>query len=156
AVGEYLLDVAADVAAHLFAGFEEGIVGRSGAVGVEAEDDAGEVCGVGLRAAELIIGLAGAEGAVGEILKLPAAALIADLDIKFSIVAEGDLAGVVVAAHGLARIGLERAEHDDVLVECERLLGRIPEVTIDAVAQNGDVGDVAADGSGLALRPVEV
>src|SRR5215217_1305211 len=75
AVGENLLDVAADVAAHRGAGAEERVVLRGAAVAVEAEDHAGVVRRVGLGPAELVVRLAAAEGAVGQVLQMAAAAL---------------------------------------------------------------------------------
>ena len=57
AVGEHLLDVRADLAAHRRTGGEERIVGRRGAVAVEADDHAGQVCVVGRGAAERVVDL---------------------------------------------------------------------------------------------------
>ena len=87
---------------------------------------------------------------------MSAPALVADLDVKLPIAPEEDLAAVVVPAHRLVRIRLERAQHDDVLVERQRLGSGVPEVAIDAIAQDGDVGQVGAVGAGAALGPVEV
>src|SRR5437773_501747 len=81
-----------------------------GAVGVEPEDDAGVVGVVRLRAAELVIRLPRTERTVGQILQLPAPPLVADLDVELAVRAEEDLAGVVVAPHGLAGVRLERSQ----------------------------------------------
>ena len=72
---------------------------------------------VGLRATELIIRLPRPERAAGEILQLTPPALVADLDIELAVRAKENLPAIVIAAHGLVVVGLERMQHDDVLIE---------------------------------------
>ena len=103
-----LLDVGADVTARFGAELEERVVGRGGAVRVEPEDHPGVVGVVGLRPTELVVGLPHAERAVGQVLVLPAAALVADLEVELAVRAEEDLAGVVVAPLRLVSVCLER------------------------------------------------
>src|SRR5215218_5807526 len=54
-VGEYFLDVGADLSTHHGAHGEKWVVGRGAAVVVEPQDDAGEMRVVGRRATELVI-----------------------------------------------------------------------------------------------------
>src|SRR5262249_3501512 len=95
AIREDLLDVVADVAADPCAHLEKRIVAWSSAVGIKPEDYSRVVRVVGLRAAELIVGLPRAERAVAQVLGLTAAALVADLEIELAVGAKKDLAAVV-------------------------------------------------------------
>ena len=64
----------------------------------------------GCRPAELVVGDAGAERPVDEVLKLSAAAGVALDDVELLVGAEAEDAAVVVPALRLAGILLQRAE----------------------------------------------
>src|SRR5205085_12598948 len=115
----------------------ERVVGGGGAVVVEAEDDAREVRVVGFGAAELVVlrdGAGACRGrAAGEVLKHSAPAVVADDDVELAVGAEAQDAAVVVAARGLARVLLQRAQAYEVAVEGE---GRaVPDVAVNAITQ---------------------
>ena len=95
---------------------ERVIVGY-GAVGVQPENDARQMRVVGCRTAELIICLPRPERSAGEVLQLPPPALVADLEIELAVRAKENFPAVVIAAHGLASVGLERTQHYDVLIQ---------------------------------------
>jgi hypothetical protein len=108
---------------------------------------------VRLRPAELVVRDPGAERAVHEVLQLSAPAVVADDDVELAVGPEPDHAPVVIAPQRLARIGLERAEPDDVRVEGERRA--VPREPVDAVSEQRHVGEVAAVRARAALGPVE-
>jgi hypothetical protein len=95
----------------------EGVVGRCGAVWVEPKDYACQVRVVGCRTAELIIRVPRPERAAGEVLQLTPPTLVADLEIKLAVRTKENLPAIVIAAHGLVGVGLERMQHNDVPVE---------------------------------------
>ena len=64
AVGEDLLEVGASLAAPQRAGKVERVVGRSGAIVVQPENDAGQMRVVRLRSAELVVGQVASRGRV--------------------------------------------------------------------------------------------
>src|SRR5262249_44733324 len=140
------------------------VVRRGRAVGVEAEHDAGEVGVVGGGAAAdgavVLVGLAGAVGAVDEVLHPAAAAVVADDHVQLAGGGGLGEAGVVVAGHlgGVAAVAvvLEGVQADDVLVEGQGGGGGVPDEAVHAVAQQRHVADVAGDGAGAALGPVQV
>ena len=107
AVREELLDVRPDLPADRTAGGEERVVGRGRAVVVQAEDRAGQVIVIRRGSAELVVRRGGEERAVGQVLKPPAAAVIADLDVDLAVRAEPDLTAVVIALRR-ARSGCSR------------------------------------------------
>ena len=120
----------------------EGVVGRRGAVVVEAEDDAGEVGVVRLRPAEVVVGaeqrVAGLVRAVEEVLHPAAPAHVADEDVQLAVRPELDHPAVVVAAPRRGRrLGgegrLQRPQLDDVLVERQRRA--VPHEPVHPVAQ---------------------
>src|SRR5207248_3265115 len=98
----------AHITAYLSANSEERIVARCRAVGIEPENHPSVVGRVRLRAAELVVSLPRAEGTVGQVLRLAATALIADLEVELAVGAEENLTAVMVAAHRLAGVRLER------------------------------------------------
>ena len=87
AVGEQLLDVRADLAAHRRAGREERVVGGRRAVVVQAHDHARAVGVIGRRSAELIVRDARAERPVDQVLRLAAAAGVADDRVQLAVAA---------------------------------------------------------------------
>src|SRR5207247_5766 len=66
------------------------------------------------------------------------------------------LAGIVVAAHGLVGVGLERSQHDDVPVQSQSLRGRVPNKSIHAIPERRRFGQIRAINAGAALGPVEI
>src|SRR5262249_51111936 len=98
-------------------------------------------------------------GAVDQVLQPAAAAVVADDDVQLAVGAEVEDAAVVVAGHlgGVAAVAvvLEGVQADQVLAEGEGGAGGGPDEAGHAVAQQGGVGDVAADGPGAALGPVQ-
>src|SRR5437764_9988803 len=113
---------------------------------------------VGFGAAELIVldDWAGAVGrrAARKILKEAAPAVVADDEVEFSVGAEAQDAAVVVAARGLARVLLQRAKAYEVSVERERRA--VPDVAVNAVAEQGHFVNRARVNARRAFRPVEV
>jgi hypothetical protein len=154
AVGEQPLDVRADFAGHRAAGPEERVVARSGAVVVEPHDHARPVGVVGLRPAELVVGDAGAERPVDQVLQLAAATRVTDDRIELAVGPEAQHAPVVVASQRLIRVRLERAELQDAAVELERLA--VPLETVDPVAHQPHAVECVGVGSRPALAPEQV
>ena len=134
----------------------EGIVARGRTIGVETEDAPSQVGVVGRRTAELIIWLTWPKGTSGQVLQLPAPTLVADLHIKLAIGTEQDLAAIVIAPHGLTGVRLKRPQHNNVFVQCQRLYDWVPDVSINAIAQQWHVSQIGAVGICAALRPVEI
>jgi hypothetical protein len=107
-----------------------------------------------LRSAELIVELARTGRAIWEVLQLAPPSVVAHLDVELSIRAETDHAAVVVAPRRLRfvtlserhrrAVVLERAQHDQVVVEPERCA--VPDEAIDAIAQQRHFEDVVAVG----------
>jgi hypothetical protein len=95
---EIFCDVLADVAAHRGARVEERVRLRRRSVGVQAQDHARQVGVVGLGPAEPVVVDAGAEGADREVLELPAAAGVADLDVQLPVARDAEDAAVAVPA----------------------------------------------------------
>src|SRR5206468_12880558 len=119
-VREDLLDVGPHLAAQALSRPEEGVVFGSAAVVVEAEDDAGEVRVVGLRAAELVVRLPRSEGPVDEILHLAATAVVAEDQVELPVGAEAKDAAVVVAAGvAVGDVVLEGVQLDEIAIERE-------------------------------------
>jgi hypothetical protein len=88
---------------------------------------------VRLRAAKLIIRLAGAKRPVRKILQLTTPALIAEKDVKLPIRPESQYATVMIAALRLTRILLNCPELDDILIERQ---GRtVPSETVHSVSE---------------------
>src|SRR2546423_12513938 len=113
---------------------------------------------VGFGAAELIVldDWAGAVGrrAAREILKEAAPAVVADDYVELAVGAEAQDAAVVVAARGLARVLLQRAQAYEVSVERERRA--VPDVAVNAVARERHFVNGARVNAGRAFSPVEV
>src|SRR5262249_30713172 len=149
AISEQSLDVGAGLASSLLSGFEEGVVLGDGAVIVDAQDRPRQVGVVGLRAAEGVIGPGGLPGTHCQVLQLAAPANVTDQDQEFglpSVIVPVAVAGalpVAVAAPGLeyhdttvmvaadrlpGRVGLEGAQPDQILLECQ--LGAVPYKTV--------------------------
>src|SRR5262249_54319936 len=118
---------------HFYIG--ERIVIRSCAVWIEPEDAPSQMGVVGSRSTELIISLPGSETTASQILQLAAAPVIADLEVQFAIGAEQDFPTIVITTHGLTGVRLKRPQHNEVLVERQRLCRWIPSVSIDAITQ---------------------
>src|SRR5829696_9583451 len=136
-VREQPLHVRAHLAADRRARREKRVVGRRRAVVVEPEDDAGAMRVVRRRPAELVVchGRARARRrwSACEVLELPAAADVAGEHVQLPVGAECDDAAVVIAARGLTRILLNRADPDQVAVE--RQARAVPDVAVDAVPE---------------------
>src|SRR5262249_5291272 len=144
-VGEDLTDVCYDVIQlrgcerHAGLSFEfgdlirlhigEGIVGWCRAVRIEPEDAPSQMRVVGCGTAELIIGLPRPEWTARQVLKLSAPTLIADLDVELAVGTKQNLSTIMVAAHGLTGVRLERTQHNDVLVRCQRVCNRVPDIS---------------------------
>ena len=116
----------------------EGVVGRGGAVVVEAEDDAGEVGVVRLRPAEVVVVKTRPAGTVEKVLHPAAPPRIADEDVQLAVRPELDHSAVVVAAPRRGRrLGgegrLQRPQPDDVPVERQRRA--VPHEPVHPVAQ---------------------
>ena len=136
-VGEDLLEVRAHLSAHRRPVREERVVRGRRPVVVEAQDHAGQVRVVRLRAAELVVGLPRPERAVLEVLHLAAPAVVAHLDVELAVLAEPDDPAVVVAARrGIGGVVLEDTQLDQVEIEGEG--GSVPEEAVDAVAEQRD------------------
>src|SRR5262249_56909700 len=98
----------------------------------------------------------------------------ANLDVQLAVRAEEDLAGVVVAAQGLAGVDrmcvvlLKRPQLDQVPVERQRILLRIEDKTVHAVAERlsrawrerrigvADLSQIAGNRAGAAFSPIEI
>jgi hypothetical protein len=135
-------------------GREERVVARRRAVRVESEDDAGEVRIVGLRSAELIVRDSRPERAVDEVLELSAASVVADDDVELPVRPEAKDAAVVVPAQGLASVGLESTEPDEVAVE--RQSRAVPDEAVDSIAEQRHIGKLTAVRGGAAFRPIQI
>jgi hypothetical protein len=109
---------------------------------------------VGLRAAELVVGHTGPEGAVAEVLQLAAAAPVADQDVELPVGTERDHPAVVVAALGLPDVLLQRADPDELLRERQR--GTVPDEPVNPVAQQRGLAEHVGVLARAALGPVEI
>ena len=165
AVGENLLDVGSDFAAHCGTGGEERVVGRGGTVIVQSQDDAGKMGVVGGRSAECVVDKRiRKKRAVGQILEPAAPALVAHEQVEFAVGTKpqhaavvipilGRVAGARMSGHGNI-VGLAGAQLDQVPVENQ--VGAVPDVTIDAVAEQRHLGDDGAVRTCAALRPAHI
>jgi hypothetical protein len=153
AVGEDLLHVRAGRAADRRAGGEEGIVGRRGAIVVQAKDHAGEVRVVRLRTAELVVGVSG-RPTLRQVLHLPTATVVADDDVQLPIRTETDDSAVVITALRLLCVSLERAQLDEIALERQRR--SVPHEAIHAIAKQRDVTDHVRIHAADRLGPEEI
>ena len=88
---------------------------------------------IGLRAAELVIGLTGSERSIDQVLQLAAPTHVADHDVELAVGSERDHTAIVVAAFWLIRVLLQGTDLDQVPIVRQR--GSVPDVPVDPVAQ---------------------
>src|SRR5262249_32422206 len=120
----------------------EGIVGRSCAIIVQAENGAGEMGVVRFGPAEVVVGtkqgVARLGGAVEKVLQPAAPAGVTDKNVQLAVRSELDYSAVVIAATGRgSRLGeerrLQRSQPDYVLVQRQRR--SVPHEPVHPVAQ---------------------
>jgi len=73
-------------------------------------------------------------------LQKPAPAVVAENDVELPVRTETNHTAVVIAACGLARVLLQRAQADQIAIEDERRA--VPVIAIDAIGEERDLVDV--------------
>src|SRR5258707_10052343 len=119
---------------------------------MQTRNEPGKMIVVGFRPAELIV----RHWAKLIVLHEATPAIVTHQNVELTVRTESEHAAVMIAAQGLIGISLKRMQLDQIAIERKsRRLG-IPNVTIDSVAEQRDVGKIRRVNSGAALGPIQI